>query len=260
MGSTAIPLATRGRRLIRQVLPASLRQRLLRAAGRTPLDPQARRRLPLRPGSPGGLRRVQVGCGPTNLLADWWNVDIRAFRGIDEVVDATKPWPWRDLDAIYGEHFLEHLAPSEALAFATEAARALRPGGVLRLSTPSLEHVWVTHFHPVEARDPAEVVAETYRSNRAFHGWGHRFLFSRPMLDHLLTSAGFTEVTFHDYGASERDSLRGLERHPGWEHVEGWPTVWIVEAVSPGPGAVARREELADEIEREFERYVRSGH
>lgn len=261
MGITAVPLTARGRRLVRRVLPASLRQRVLKAVGREVLTPAERRRRPLRPGSPGGLTRVQVGCGPTNLLSDWWNVDIRSFPGIDEVVDATKPWPWQSLDAVYGEHFLEHLAPSEALAFAHEAARALRPGGVLRLSTPSLEHVWVTHFHPAPDRPTEDVVAETYRTNRAFHGWGHRFLFSREMLERLLRGAGFTEVTFHDYGASDRPELRRLERHPGWEHVAGWPTVWIVEAVAPGTGlGAAEVATLEAEIEHEFARYVRSGH
>ncbi len=140
---------------------------------------------------------------------------------------------------MYGEHFVEHLAPSDALAFAREAARALRRDGVLRLSTPSLEHVWVTHFHPVHDRPRQDVIAETYKANRAFHGWGHRFLFSREMLEHLLLGAGFTDVTFHDYGASDHEELRGLERHGGWSRADGWPSVWNVEASAPGPDVSA---------------------
>lgn len=260
MASRTSAIRRRGRRLIRRVVPASLRRRVLRSVGR-PVNAPERQRQSVRPGTAGGLRRVQVGCGPTNLLPDWWNVDIRPFAGIDEVVDATRPWPWRDLDAVYGEHFLEHLAPSDALAFARQAARALRRDGILRLSTPSVEHVWVTHFHPVHDRPQQDVIAETYKSNRAFHGWGHRFLFSREMLERLLLGAGFTDVTFHDYGASEHEELRGLERHGGWGRVDGWPSVWIVEASAPGPEVgPAESADLAEEIEREFERYVRAGH
>jgi len=201
---------------------------------------------------------VQVGCGPSNLLADWWNVDIRRFPGIDEVADATAPWPWRGLDFVYGEHSLEHLPPDAALRFATAAAAALRPGGVLRLSTPSLEHVWVTHFRPAAGRPAQDVIRETYQANRAFHGWGHRFLYSREMIERLLTGAGFADLSFHAYGESDHPLLRGIERHPGWDHVEGWPTVWIVEAVATGiPAETAA---LAAEIDTEFARYVRSGH
>lgn len=224
-------------------------------------------RLALRPGSPTGLRRVHVGCGPTNIYPDWWNVDIRLFRGVDEVADATQPWPWTGLDAVYGEHFLEHLEPSDALAFATEAARALRPGGVIRLSTPSLEHVWLRAFRLGRDRPEAEVVAETFAANRSFRGWGHRFLFSREMLVRLLTAAGFTDLTFHEYGQSERAELRDIERHGGWEVADGWPNVWIVEGIAAEPTApadvetaAALRSQLAEEIEREFGRYVRSGH
>jgi predicted SAM-dependent methyltransferase len=210
---------------------------------------------------PGGINRVHVGCGPQSILPDWWNVDIRAFHGVDEIVDATAPWPWANLDYVYGEHFLEHLTLDGALRFAREAARALRPGGVLRLSTPSLEHVWVTHFHPRSDSTPAVATAETYAANRAFHGWGHQFLYSRVMLERLLTAAGFGDLTFHEYGTSDDPVLRGVERHQGWAIVDGWPSVWIVEAVkrAAGPDPAAGNAFEA-EIEQEFVRYVRSGH
>jgi hypothetical protein len=47
----------------------------------------------LGPNTPLGIRKVHVGCGPHAILPDWWNVDIRSFLGIDEVIDATAPWP-----------------------------------------------------------------------------------------------------------------------------------------------------------------------
>jgi predicted SAM-dependent methyltransferase len=276
--------ARRGlRRRVIDLLPPPTRRALRRGMNRflgrlTPAEAQRLRRQVLRPGGPGGLTRLQVGCGPTSLLEDWWNVDIRFFPGIDEVADATAPWPWANLDAVYGEHFLEHLPLEGALRFVHEAARSLRPGGVLRLATPSLEHVWLTHFSAAPDRPGETVVAETYRANRAFHGWGHQFLYSRPMLERLLTAAGFGELTFHAYGESELAALRGIERHGGWDVRDGWPSVWIVEGVAGAasrpdgaggstPGApladgapTLTLEALADEAETEFIRYVRSGH
>jgi hypothetical protein len=40
----------------------------------------------------------------------------------------------------------------------------------------------------------------------------------------------------------------------------GWPNVWNVEATRPADDVWQPSTEFADEIEREFVRYVRSGH
>ena len=209
----------------------------------------------LGPNDPGGITRLHVGCGPHNIMADWWNVDIRQFRGIDEVVDVTQPWPWRDLDAVYGEHFLEHLSVDGAVRFLTQAGAALRPGRKIRLSTPGLEWVWRTHFR--DSGDPAEIVTGTYRANRAFYGWGHQFLWSRPMLERYLRGTGFDHLTFHEYGKSDDPTLHGLEQHSDFQVVDGWPSVWIVEATATGAGP---SDDLLAEADLEIERYRRAGH
>ncbi len=243
------------RRVWRRVVPAPVRRavRGLPVGTRTG-RPKAPSNRP-GPGAPGGLNRVHVGCGPHNLMAEWWNVDIRRFPGIDQAADVTEPWPWRNLDYVYGEHFLEHLSLDQAILFLAQAAVALRPGGRIRLSTPGLEWVWRTHFD--SSGSPSEVVTSTYRANRAFYGWGHRFLYSRPMLEHVLQGAGFTALTFHDYGESEDPALRDIERHGGFAVVDGWPNVWIVEAT---PGGVDASSELMTEADRELERHRRADH
>jgi hypothetical protein len=208
------------------------------------------------PADPQGIRRVQVGVGPHNALPDWWNVDIRHFAHVDEVADMTQSWPWLGLEYVHAEHFLEHLAPGEAVRFLLEASRALRPGGKIRLSTPGLEWVWRTHFDPTLEGEAA--VEATYRANRAFHGWGHRFLYSRPMLEHLLRGCGFAMPTYHRFGESDDPALRSMERHGGYEVIDGWPSVWIVEATPDPIGAVS--DELANEVDFNFDRYVRAGH
>lgn len=167
----------------------------------------------------------------------------------------TEPWPWQNLDYVYGEHFLEHLSLDGAIQFLAQAAAALRAGGRIRLSTPGLEWVWRTHF---DASAPApDVVAGTYQANRAFYGWGHRFLYSRPMLEHVLQGAGFADLTFHRFGASDDPALRGPERHGDFEVIDTWPNVWIVEAT---PGGTGPSTTLLAEADHELERYRRSGH
>src|SRR5262245_24244666 len=122
---------------LRRIVPRPVKTAIKRASGRPiPAPPR------LGPRDPGGTRRLHVGCGPRNLMAEWWNVDILTFPGVDEVADVTVPWPWHNLEYVFGEHFLEHLALDDAVKFLTEAAWNLRPGGRIRLSTPGLEWVW----------------------------------------------------------------------------------------------------------------------
>ena len=221
----------------------------LRRAGVAP----ARARL-----DPASVRRVQVGCGPHNLMQGWCNVDIRDFPGIDAVMDVTKPWPWKGLDYVYGEHFLEHLELEGALAFLCHAGRALKPGGRIRLSTPSLEWVMKTHF-TFTRKEPKKIVQQTLGTNRAFHGWGHHFLYSRVMLQWLLEQIGFTDIRFYDYGESEDANLRGIERHGKFTKAEGFPSVWIVEAAR-SEKEIAVPDSLRQHLDWNFSRYVRDGH
>ena len=158
---------------------------------------------------------------------------------------------------MYGEHFIEHLPLDGALRFIQEAASCLRPGGVLRLSTPSIEWVWATHLSLASDVSDERRITQTYAANRAFHGWGHQFLYSRPLLEQLLTGAGFKTLTWHAYGESDDPMLRGLERHRGYSIHDGWPSVWIVEGVR-GPIASALPQAVSDEAEREFISHTRT--
>jgi predicted SAM-dependent methyltransferase len=202
------------------------------------------------------VTRVHVGCGPKNLMQDWWNVDIRGFKGLDEVFDVTQPWPWTDLEFVYGEHFLEHLNLEGAFKFLTSACRALRPGGRLRLSTPSLEWVLKTHFTFESSNDSS--VSQTLNLNRAFHGWGHQFLYSRAMLEQMLIACGFHTPSFHEYGISNTEALNGLEKHGGYRIAHDYPSVWIVEAT---PTVYRGTDEaFLARCHENFIRYVASGH
>ncbi|MEI2418966.1 hypothetical protein V6O07_01730 [Arthrospira platensis SPKY2] len=68
-----------------------------------------------------GIKKLQVGCGPKNILSDWWNVDVRPFPGIDLAMDVTQSWNLNNLEYVYGEHFLEHLTLEGAIAFLDQA-------------------------------------------------------------------------------------------------------------------------------------------
>jgi predicted SAM-dependent methyltransferase len=172
--------------------------------------------------------RLHIGCGQQSL-AGWINIDNQGLPGVDQVLDVRHGLPFSGVSAIYAEHFLEHLSLDEGLAFLGECRRVLLPDGVLRLSTPNLDWVLSTHYRWQDVTDEDRRL-DCMRLNRAFHGWGHQFLYNAAMLASALRSVGFERVAAQTYGRSETAGLAGLERHETWEDTPDLPHVLIVEA------------------------------
>ena len=181
-----------------------------------------------RPGK-AGSRRLHIGSGQRRLPG-WINIDRQNLPGVDRVLDVTKGLPYDNLSAIYAEHFLEHLPLDAGLAFLAECRRALRSEGVLRLSTPNLAWVLATHYRPDPALPDDQGLFDCLRTNRAFHGWGHQFLYNRAALTRALRASGFSEVTFHAYGERDRPDFVGLEGHEKSDDAPGLPHVLVAEA------------------------------
>jgi predicted SAM-dependent methyltransferase len=180
------------------------------------------------PEADGREKRLHIGAGRESI-SGWINIDNQGLAGVDQVLDVRQGLPFANVASIYAEHFLEHLSLDEGLAFLRECRRVLQSGGALRLSTPNLDWVILTHYRgAAQAEDDAKL--DCIRLNRAFHGWGHQFLYNRAMLAAALRSAGFASTAFRTYGESERPELRGLERHETWVDTPELPHVLIVEA------------------------------
>lgn len=194
--------------------------------------------------------RLHIGCGRARMEG-WVNIDVQALPGVDVVADVTKGLDFPDgrAEAVFAEHFLEHLPLADALAFLRESHRVLAPGCWARLSTPNLDWVWATHYRlgsaPEEKRDAA------LRLNRAFHGWRHQFLWNREMLEEALLASGFDQVRFCRYGESDLPLFRGIERHEMYADAPGLPHVLIFEA-RKGPAQPERLAALQELVGREF--------
>ncbi|HWM11536.1 MAG TPA: hypothetical protein VNO82_19415 [Solirubrobacteraceae bacterium] len=210
------------------------------------------------PAYPQTVRKVQVGCGPHALLEGWCNTDIRAFSGVDHVMDATEPWPFTGLTHVFGEHFIEHLEIDDAIEFLVHAGTSLAPGGRIRLSTPNLAWVMAAHLTHGEA-DVDERIQNTIALNRGFHGWGHRFLWTAEMLTGVMASLGYEQVELYDYGHSRDSELARLERHGNYSVLDSLPSVIIAEGVR-GSTAISHNPSISAWIDHEFLRHVRSGH
>jgi SAM-dependent methyltransferase len=77
--------------------------------------------------------------------------------------DATQPFPFADgsFDWIFCEHTIEHLKPLAALALLRELRRLIKPGGVVRMSTPDLA-LFVAGY-----QDPAQTFFRRYAEHLA---------------------------------------------------------------------------------------------
>lgn len=189
------------------------------------------------------VRRLHVGCG-TEVIDGWCNIDIQDLPGVDFVLDVTQEFPFRDVEYIFSEHFIEHLRFDDGIRFVENCWWSLVDGGSLRISTPNLDWVYLTHYS-VDPDCSAERISKTFMLNRAFYGWGHKFLYSRDMLVAVLEAVGFVEIVEYEYGVSRHSALQGLERHERYESAPDLPDVLIFEATKRGlevPGTGARDE------------------
>lgn len=203
---------------------------------------------------PSSHARLHVGCGRAHLTG-WINIDAQPLPGVDVVADVAQGLGWGDgeVEAIFAEHFLEHLPLRQALSFLGESHRVLAPGAWLRLSTPNLDWVWSTHY--MLQADAARKRDAAIMLNRAFHGWRHQFLWNRDMLEEALAANGFDELCWCAYGESDRPLFRGLERHERYPDGDALPHVLIVDARrgQPQPERLAA---LQTFVEREFLRHL----
>ena len=165
--------------------------------------------------------RINVGSS-SSTLDGWINVDIeRDPEGRCVRLDATTAWPFpaASAEAVNSEHFIEHVSADGARAYLSEAFRVLRPGGVIRTSTPDLSGIAealgerdartleIHRSHGYEAATHGELV------NNYVYSFGHRRLYDEETLALLLREAGFVDPQRRAYGESRHEVLRGIDRH-----------------------------------------------
>lgn len=182
------------------------------------------------------MLRLHIGSGPVKLPG-WTNIDINRYPGVDHVLDVRRGLPFKNAGMIFAEHFIEHLTYDEGSAFLRDCRRALSSDGILRLSTPNLDWVWMTQYHLGQWADESEAVRDCFWMNKAFRGWGHQFLYNLPSLSETLRAAGFGEITPRRYGESDHADLRALEHHEKYRDSPELPHVIIVEAKPGGKAA-----------------------
>lgn len=185
-------------------------------------------------GEKGAFGQYLTGSGPYKLeigrsntpRPTWLTVDLHpAVRGIVQL-DATAgiPAPEKSFDYIYCEHMIEHVPFRGGVAMLLECNRILKPGGVVRIVTPSIGFLlgvispdrntlqeeyleWsVRQFVP-----DAPAVTPAFFLNNFMRNWGHTFIYDHATLRLALRMAGFDKITEPRIGQSQHAELRGLE-------------------------------------------------
>ena len=192
--------------------------------------------------------KLQIGAG-TFPSPGWLNSDLVSG---EIYLDISRRLPVRDstFTYVFGEHVIEHVSDVDATRALREFHRILRPGGVLRLTTPDLEKLIAIY----EDRNPHVSLAQyaaflddwTSRPhdrrcqvlNDTLRLWGHRYIYDEEDLRARLRAVGFAGVERVESGESVHEALRGLERHgPEWLNRA---EAMCLEATKEGHGSDAR--------------------
>lgn len=176
------------------------------------------------PKTPAGQRGVNLGCGGVPFRG-WLNIDLDRAEA-DIRADLTEGLPFLpdgQFDAVYSEHFLEHIPRKAAAALLKDCCRVLRPGGHIRLAMPDLDECIRAYqageTHPAISEEFREEMGDVLHTpgelfNIAMRGWGHTYLYNLEDIGLVLERAGFTDIRSMALGQSEVDMLQSRESRP----------------------------------------------
>lgn len=162
------------------------------------------------------MLKLNLGCGP-HAMMDWINYDIKTEPGSMVIrLDLSQgQLPHRDssVDHIFSEHFIEHITRPQCERLMRDCLRVLRPGGIIRLSTPDLRYLCARYMTRDTWSIPGiwEPKGPCAMMNEGMRLWDHQWLYDAEDITELLRSVGFGWPRFYKWKDSDHSELRGLE-------------------------------------------------
>jgi predicted SAM-dependent methyltransferase len=148
--------------------------------------------------------RLHLGCGGIHLDG-WVNVDRRYLPGVDRVDNiAILRHGYENVAEIYACHALDHFDRWTYPTVLRRWFQLLKPGGVLRISTPDFE--WAANRYEetgdLRALTGQLYAGQDYPDNVRHWAWDFR------MATEDLTAAGFVRVDEFEPFAPDASALR----------------------------------------------------
>lgn len=150
-----------------------------------------------------GPKILNLGGGIV-LSNRWLTADIVPRADVYMSVVEPLPLPDACLDAVFSEEVIEHIPLERGRGMLRECWRVLRPGGLLRLTTPSLDYF---------ARRALESAENAVEVNDIFYKHEHRHIYAEAELQRELLDAGFAGLRASSY-RDPASCLGFLDSHP----------------------------------------------
>ena len=172
-----------------------------------------------------GPHCLEIGAG-WNARPGWLATDLDPPPGYPCIrLDATKSFeiPSESFDFVYCEHMIEHVSFEEGRNMLEECNRILKPFGVLRIVTPSIDflsRVMSSGRGTLEDRyrdwsvttwvQEAPKITNAFFLNNFVRAWGHTFIYDRETLELALQLSGFEPIVSCELNKSDHPLLCGL--------------------------------------------------
>jgi len=171
------------------------------------------------------VKKLQIGCGG-QLRDGWLNGNYESWRKGTIFLDASKPFPvdGGQFDFVFSEHMIEHIPHDQGMRMLRECYRILKPGGVIRISTPDLQFLFNLYG---ERKTPlADAYLKwasgqligvlpsceaTFVINNFVRDWGHQFIYDEQTLRESLKSAGFSTIIKQQVNYSDHSELAKMD-------------------------------------------------
>lgn len=113
-------------------------------------------------------------------------------------------------DAIYCSHFLEHLTKDQGTHFLAECYRALKQGGLLRISVPDLDHA----FRMYQQGEIENMMGLFFYTSDDWDFAAHKYGYNFDHLKKILERTGFKGIRKMSYQKGECPGIEYLDIYP----------------------------------------------
>jgi SAM-dependent methyltransferase len=193
-----------------------------------------------------GFVKVNLGCG-LRVASGWLNIDgslnamiaswpnwthrlVYRFSGahnyysLDEYcgtlenhaflyhdLSLSLPLYEQSVDFIYSSHFFEHLFKDDAVVLLNCCARALKPGGIIRISIPDLAYA-VSLYDLGRKKEMLDDYF--FVEGKGSYLARHKYMYDFELIKEALEQAGFSNITRCEHQQGKTPDIKVLDVYP----------------------------------------------